>query len=71
MTKTSTANVINWFELKAQWIARWTPRHTIQGYAMGTYALGPLNEALWHRALDIHDAWQRVFRPNLTPAKEL
>lgn len=63
----STPNVINWFEAKAQYIATWTPRPALQGYAIGAYALGPLEDALWQRALEIHDAGQRALRPTNAP----
>ncbi|MGR6922528.1 hypothetical protein ACU635_50455 [[Actinomadura] parvosata] len=71
MTKTDPLNVINWFELEAQSIAKWTPRHAIEGYAMGAYALGSMDEALWYRALEIQDAWQRALRSTPASAKEL
>ncbi|MEV0619564.1 hypothetical protein AB0I81_40040 [Nonomuraea sp. NPDC050404] len=49
-------NLTNWFELKAAWIAEWTPRHAIEGYFLGADANGLIIEAAqWHRALVIQD----------------
>ena len=57
-TEKPTLTAINWFERKAEYIATWTPRPALQGYATGAYAAGHLEDALYQRALEIQDAWR-------------
>jgi hypothetical protein len=55
--------LINWFEMKAEFVATWSPRRTLEGWHGGADANGDIiGRAVYGRALEIQESWRGAVR---------